>query len=48
MACQHPKTRALYEQRPPSEGRKLARVGSKCEACGQLLPSTPEAGGDAK
>ena len=37
MKCQHAKTRAIYEQRPPSEGRKLARVGSKCESCGQLF-----------
>lgn len=35
--CVHLKTRAIYEQRPPSEGRKLARVGSRCESCGQLL-----------
>lgn len=45
VSCKHDKTRALYEQRPPSEGRKLARVGSKCEACGALLPSAPEGGG---
>lgn len=40
MKCNHPRTRALYEQRPPSQGRKLARVGSKCEDCGALLPSS--------
>lgn len=37
MDCEHIKTRAIYEQRPPSEGRKLARVGSRCESCKALL-----------
>jgi hypothetical protein len=38
MACKHERTRAIYEQRPPSEGRALRRVGSKCDTCGALLP----------
>lgn len=48
MACKHPKTRALYEQRPPSEGRKLLRVGSRCEDCKALLPFSPEAKRESK
>lgn len=43
MACKHIKTRAIYEQRPPSEGRKLTRVGSRCESCGELLRTIKEA-----
>lgn len=38
MACDHLKTRVLYEQRPPSEGRKLKAAGRKCESCGAVLP----------
>lgn len=38
VKCQHVKTRALYEQRPPSEGRKLQAVADKCEACGHIEP----------
>ena len=38
MKCSHAKTRALYEQRPPSEGRKLKAVADKCEACGAIMP----------
>ena len=36
--CQHTKTRAVYEQRSPSAGRKLLAVVDRCEGCGALLP----------
>lgn len=35
--CEHGKTRALYEQRPPSEGRKLVAVADRCEDCGHII-----------
>lgn len=36
--CAHERTRNLYDQRPPSEGRKLIPAARKCETCGALLP----------
>lgn len=35
--CDHLQTRRVYEQRPPSEGRKLVAVGYKCEVCKELF-----------
>lgn len=43
MKCKHPKTRNLYDQRPPSEGRKLKAVRRLCESCGTVLPFSVEA-----
>lgn len=37
MACRHANTRNVYEQRPPSEGRKMIAVGRKCDNCGALI-----------
>lgn len=40
--CLHARTRNLYEQRPPSEGRKLVRVQArKCDDCGAILGAVP-------
>lgn len=36
--CAHLTTRRLYEQRPPSEGRKLVAAARMCEECRALLP----------
>lgn len=36
--CEHEATRNLYDQRPPSEGRKLEPVRKLCEECGAVLP----------
>jgi hypothetical protein len=35
--CQHLHTRNLYDQRPPSEGRKLVPAARLCEDCGEPL-----------
>lgn len=35
--CVHPRTRNLYSQLPPSEGRRLVAVRRLCEDCGAVL-----------
>ena len=42
MKCPHTKTRVLYDQRPPSQGRKLVGVADMCLACGNIEPRTSE------
>lgn len=38
MACEHTKTRVLYQQLPKSQGRRLDKVKARvCAACGAIL-----------
>lgn len=44
--CDHETVRNLYDQRPPSEGRKLVPKRKLCEDCGAVLPHPESEYGD--